>query len=220
MRWWFNIISISGVASQSSTSGCLVTSGRCWPGAADEEWHSLKRCSSTVAILHSSGEAQYRGELLYFLLQQKWLANSFSCNSMVKHCAEMVQMFQDCFSHSISKAFSGQEHGQKLLVCEWPEVPDLHQLTALHTFMSVLHCVKPWYITQVTWLIMSDHSMYSFTWQGFGCLLHCNGLTHLRMYYTRTHMHAHTQFELNVKQIRELFHILAVKHGTIKTYSF
>ena len=34
-------------------SGCLVTSWRCWPSAADEEWHSPKRPSSTVAIQHS-----------------------------------------------------------------------------------------------------------------------------------------------------------------------
>ena len=39
----------------------LVTSGRCWPSAADEEWYSPKRPSSTVAIQHCS-EAQYRGE--------------------------------------------------------------------------------------------------------------------------------------------------------------
>ena len=44
----FNIISISGVASQSRRSGCLVTSGHCCPSAADEEWCSLKRPSSTV----------------------------------------------------------------------------------------------------------------------------------------------------------------------------
>ena len=38
------------VADQSQTSGCLVTSGRCWPSAADEEWYSPKRPSSTVAV--------------------------------------------------------------------------------------------------------------------------------------------------------------------------
>ena len=46
--------SASEVANQSGTSGCLVTSGRCWPSAADEEWYSPKRPSSTVAI-NSSG---------------------------------------------------------------------------------------------------------------------------------------------------------------------
>ena len=29
---------------------CLVTSGHCWPNAADEEWHSPKRASSTVTV--------------------------------------------------------------------------------------------------------------------------------------------------------------------------
>ena len=42
--------SASEVASQSRTSGCLVTSGRHWPSAADEEWYSPKRPSSTVAV--------------------------------------------------------------------------------------------------------------------------------------------------------------------------
>ena len=41
---------LSGVADQSPTSGCLVTSGRCWPSAADEEWYSPKRPSSTVTV--------------------------------------------------------------------------------------------------------------------------------------------------------------------------
>ena len=31
-----------------------MTSGRCWPSAADEEWYSPKRPSSTVAV-NSSG---------------------------------------------------------------------------------------------------------------------------------------------------------------------
>ena len=39
--------SASEVASQSRTSGCLVT---CWPSAADEKWYSSKRLSSTVAV--------------------------------------------------------------------------------------------------------------------------------------------------------------------------
>ena len=42
--------SASEVASQSRTSGCLVTSGCCWPSAADEERYSSKRHSSTVAV--------------------------------------------------------------------------------------------------------------------------------------------------------------------------
>ena len=42
--------SASEVADQSQVSGCLVTSGRCWPSAADEEWYSPKRPSSTVAV--------------------------------------------------------------------------------------------------------------------------------------------------------------------------
>ena len=46
--------SASEVTDQSRTSGCLVTSGRCWPSAADEEWHSPKRPSSTVTV-NSSG---------------------------------------------------------------------------------------------------------------------------------------------------------------------
>ena len=43
----------SEVADQSRTSGCLVTSVRCWPSAADGEWYSLKRPSSTVAVSSS-----------------------------------------------------------------------------------------------------------------------------------------------------------------------
>ena len=35
----------------------LVTSGRCWPCAVDEEWYSLKRPSSTLANQHSSGSS-------------------------------------------------------------------------------------------------------------------------------------------------------------------
>ena len=31
-------------------TGCLMTSGCCWSSAADEEWYSPKRPSSTVAI--------------------------------------------------------------------------------------------------------------------------------------------------------------------------
>ena len=40
--------------SQSQTSGCLETSGHCWPSAADETWYFTKRPSSTVAV-NSSG---------------------------------------------------------------------------------------------------------------------------------------------------------------------
>ena len=47
----FNISSVSEVANQSQTSGCLVTSGRCWPSAADEEWYSPKGLPP-VAIQH------------------------------------------------------------------------------------------------------------------------------------------------------------------------
>ena len=38
----------------------LVTSGCCWPSAADEKWYSPKRPSSTVAIQHSSGSSVQR----------------------------------------------------------------------------------------------------------------------------------------------------------------
>ena len=43
----------TGVTDQSRTSGCLVISGRCWPSAADEEWHSPKRPYSTLAVNRS-----------------------------------------------------------------------------------------------------------------------------------------------------------------------
>ena len=39
------------IVYQSRIGGCLVTSGRCQPSAAKEEWYSLKRPSSTVAVL-------------------------------------------------------------------------------------------------------------------------------------------------------------------------
>ena len=44
----------SGVTDQSLTSVCLVTSRRCKLSAADEEWYSLKRPSSTVAVQKSN----------------------------------------------------------------------------------------------------------------------------------------------------------------------
>ena len=50
--------SASEVADQSHMSGCLVTSGHCWPSAADEEWYSLKRPSSTVAVNRSELNAK------------------------------------------------------------------------------------------------------------------------------------------------------------------
>ena len=50
-------VSTLGVANQSHASGCLVTSGHCWPSAADEEWYSPKKPSSTVAVQHSSGNS-------------------------------------------------------------------------------------------------------------------------------------------------------------------
>ena len=46
--------SASEVADQSQVSGRLVTSGRCWPSAADEEGYSPKRPSSTVAVYNNS----------------------------------------------------------------------------------------------------------------------------------------------------------------------
>ena len=42
--------SAAEVTNQSRTNGCLVTSRRCWPSAADEECYSSKRPSSTVAV--------------------------------------------------------------------------------------------------------------------------------------------------------------------------
>ena len=48
-----NTNSGSGVADQSQTSqtsGCFVTSGRCWPSAA-EECYSSKRSSNTVCFM-------------------------------------------------------------------------------------------------------------------------------------------------------------------------
>ena len=56
--------SASGVTDQSCTSGCLVTSGRCWPSAADEEWYSLKRPSSTVAV--NSSELNTKVSAFFF----------------------------------------------------------------------------------------------------------------------------------------------------------
>ena len=62
----FNIISVSGVASQSRTSGCLVTSGCCWPSAADEELYSPKGLPAQLQS-NTVVEAQYRGESPIFL---------------------------------------------------------------------------------------------------------------------------------------------------------
>ena len=64
VKWWFNIISASEVARQLGTSGCIVTSGRCWPSAADEEWYTPKRPSRTVAVQHSSSRLLQRFCLL------------------------------------------------------------------------------------------------------------------------------------------------------------
>ena len=44
--------------------GCLVTSGHCWPSAADEEWYSLKRPSSTVAV--NRGELNAKVSAFFF----------------------------------------------------------------------------------------------------------------------------------------------------------
>ena len=60
-KWQFNIIGISGVASQSCTSGCLVTSGHCWPSAADEEWYSSKRRLPAQWQSNTVIWTQYRG---------------------------------------------------------------------------------------------------------------------------------------------------------------
>ena len=45
----FNTISDLEVADQLQMSGCLAASRHCQPSAADEEWQSPKRPSSTVA---------------------------------------------------------------------------------------------------------------------------------------------------------------------------
>ena len=50
----------SGV-KEKETSGC------CWPSAADEEWYSLKRPSSTVTIQLSSGSSVQRWAAFIFV---------------------------------------------------------------------------------------------------------------------------------------------------------
>ena len=49
-----------------------MTSGHCWPSAADEEWYSPKRPFSTVAVnstvpMQTAVDAQYRDESPLFL---------------------------------------------------------------------------------------------------------------------------------------------------------
>ena len=46
-KWELTSHSTSEVTNQSRTSGCLVTSGCCWPSAVDEEWYSPK-CVATL----------------------------------------------------------------------------------------------------------------------------------------------------------------------------
>ena len=69
------------VADQSQKCGCLVTSGHCRPSAADEEWHSLKRLSSTVVIQQSvTSYAEISNHLPYlsFLLDGNYAACSLT----------------------------------------------------------------------------------------------------------------------------------------------
>ena len=44
------VIKLPLVSDWLVTSGCLVIFGHCRPSAADEEWYSLKRPSSTVVV--------------------------------------------------------------------------------------------------------------------------------------------------------------------------
>ena len=44
------VITLPLVSYWLMTSGCLVISGHCRPSAADEEWYSPKRPSSTVVV--------------------------------------------------------------------------------------------------------------------------------------------------------------------------
>ena len=59
------------VADQSQIDGCLVMSGHCLPSAADEEWYSSKRPSSTV-VTTSVRQHLRRGK--YLLLHQEYHA--------------------------------------------------------------------------------------------------------------------------------------------------
>ena len=69
---------IHTVENKRRLEGCLKGDLKvvCWPSAADEEWYSPKRPSSTVAIQHSSGRQVQRWVAFYLLDQHpcdvKW----------------------------------------------------------------------------------------------------------------------------------------------------
>ena len=67
--------SASEVADQSQVSGCLVTFGRCWPSAADEEWYSPKSPSSTVAV----NELNTKVSAFFLSILVPARRNAFSC---------------------------------------------------------------------------------------------------------------------------------------------
>ena len=98
-----------------------------------------------------------------------------------------IRMFHDCFSHSISKAFSVKYYlYMDKVACVWmtrsARLAPIDCITHIHVSAALCEAM----VTRVTWLITSDQDTYSFTLQGFGCLLHCNGLTHICTTHTRT----------------------------------
>ena len=79
--------SASEVADQSQVSGCLVTSGRCWPSAADEEWYSPKRPSSTVAVNELNTKVSAFSLVFSFQLDgMPFLASFCALRGTGRHC--------------------------------------------------------------------------------------------------------------------------------------
>ena len=100
-----------GAADQSQVSGCLVTSRRCLPSAADEGWHSPKRTNSTVAVNSSSvfteaskyhpfiTRSQWQQAPLH-TLKTSWSTNLFSATS--NSCKTLIH--EICDSSNIYKS--------------------------------------------------------------------------------------------------------------------
>ena len=87
----FHVTSYSAleVANQSRTSGCLVTSGHCWPSAADEEWYSLKGPSSTVTVNSSEFNTKLSFSIVYFIPARRnclFLASCCTLRGTRRHC--------------------------------------------------------------------------------------------------------------------------------------
>ena len=90
----------------------LVTSGRCWPSAADEEWYSPKRPSSTVAIQHSSGSSIQRW-VTFFRLYASILSRQCSMTSTISPTYGKLPLSEHWLSTNMLHVLKNIEHQEK-----------------------------------------------------------------------------------------------------------